>query len=214
MSIINELGTGYANDFFIGAMFVKGNNLYQFARARSSSLEVFHIDLNQPPRDWSLTSIPVDAINSFADIAWPRLGYRNLLTHNGNNFFAWVSAARTVHRGLRLENLSWQVPTAAEAINLNLGSTRVYNGYTKAYEIFKPTFYGYREGIKNMMEGKWLGFAINEDVAIVLSVSGDASAFADILYRNKVVGYVTKDGIIEVNNKILRRSALRSLFNT
>ena len=65
-----------------------------------------------------------------------------------------------------------------------------------------------------MMEGKWLGFAINEDVAIVFSTSGGTSAFADILYRNKVVGYVTKDGVIEVNNKILRRSTLRSLFNT
>ena len=144
MSIINELGTGYTNDFFIGALFAKDNNLYQFARARTSTLEVFRIDLSQPPRDWSLTSIPADALNSFTDMAWPRLGYRNLATRDGINFFAWVSAARTVHRGLRLENLSWNVPTAAEAINFNIGVTRLYNGYTKAYEIFKPTFYGYR----------------------------------------------------------------------
>ena len=215
-NLVASLGPQYIREFYRGSLFVYEDKVCLFNTIIGDKVEAHTIPLNdkETREQWGSTLIPADTFKSFSDLAWPKLGYRNFKNKELGNSVVFISTSRSVMRGLREESLGY---TDLPAIQCTGMSTNDYepaswNGY-RFKQIFRPTWYSFSEGMKMIRSGEWAGFAMNEDIAIGLSVDQAQGRFCDIYFREKVVGWIADDGRVEIANKVIKRGHMKSILN-
>lgn len=213
MNLIDQLGPQYVNEWFVGALFKVDDTVHMLDRVRDGLVYTWTLKPDSTVWNTDRTTLPFDNFTSFEDFAYPRLGYRNFDMPLGNgkevNTVRFAQSQRSVHRGLRRDSLDWFDYPLANGV---MPSAYLQGRDVKEVQaLFFPKFIPYTEGIKKLMRGEVIAFAISEDLAVGLS-STSASAAADIHFRQKVVGNVDSDGKIILFNKTLRRTHFKKLM--
>lgn len=212
-NLVDDLGAGYVREWFNGALIVRDDFIHMIRSYESGHVMTDCASLTDPEDRWHGGSFRKQELGSFKAIAWPKLGYRNLLCGQRGNTASFVTAQRGVMRGLRIESLEWKAVDVANLLSIDMAQQAPSNSLLyQLRQIFRPAFHAYHVGIQQIRAGLWCSFAVNEDIAISLS-SRSSSAFCDILFRDKPVGTIAENGDIQLSNKIIKRSSLRRLFS-
>jgi hypothetical protein len=209
--LAEALGHGYIHEFFRGALFLRGNTIYQIRACYGEGIDCHAVDKGAEigSAAWRAERLPMDALTSFSDIKWPKLGYRNLVDVTFGNQVAFISSSRSVQRGLKYDHLGFEPLAVGETLG---GISRYGRSIDTILRIFFPVWYTFKEGMKKIHAKEIASFAINEDVAIGLSVDQGPDRFADIYYRGKVVGMVQENDDIMIANKTIKRGNLKQLY--
>lgn len=211
-NLVVQLGDSYIREFFMGAVFTADGKLYLIRNCMDGEVQVSSCSLAGEDA-WRSTSVPHEALLDFKSIAWPKLGYRNMMAGEFGNVATFVSSTRSTMRGLRSDQLQWKQVGVSDSTSINIFNNHPAAGNQyQLRQVFAPKFYTYKEGINLIREGKWCSFAINEDLAVAVSTSA-ADAFCDILFRDKVVGKILENGDIHLSNKVIKRSTLRRVLS-
>jgi hypothetical protein len=213
-NLVQSLGAGYIREFFRGSLFCRDGFIHMINSASDQSIITNKIPLNADIRQerWSDGEVPADTISSFLDVSWPKLGYRNIQT-NAGNVAVFISSARSTLRGLREDNLLYSdLPISdvlyVNAINSGMGSQNTY----RLKQIFMPNWISFKEGMRLIGEGTISSFALNEDIAIGLSVDQGPNRYCDIFFREKAVGFIGNDGRVEIANKVIKRGQVAQML--
>lgn len=211
--LILQLGEGYMNEFFRGTLFEKNGKVCMIRGCSSTHVSVDTVDPAHPEAAWSRESLPANVLSSFSDVAWPRLGYRNYKHTKMGNLVSYVVCQRSVLRGIRLEHLEDAILPICNCLDL-IPFSGVGAGSDKyrAVQLFFPTWYTYKEGMTKIKENKFPAFALNEDMAIGLSLEPGNNRFCDIFFREKIVGSVDHSGEIMIANKVMKKRQLTKLY--
>lgn len=214
MPNLNEsLGLDYIRQMCVGAIFQIDNEVHMLRDVDENTYHTKSIDLATNRLRWKSTKLPFDKLTSMANFSYPKLGYRMLHSPDQGPIVFTLTNRRSAHRGLRIEQLAVEylnvypnvLPEFFEAWHI-IGSEQ------KIQTIFRPEFYSFAEGIKKLLNGEAIAFAVNEDIAVTLAFSDNQGKAADILFKGKVVGSVAEDGTIALSNKIMNRDSLRRKF--
>lgn len=208
MSLVNELGINYVNDFFHGTMVQKDGYAYVISNVGRNGISASRLNLSAVRPEWDMINLPLEFLNSFKDLEWPRLGYRNIKMRHSDAapVVYYVSCTRAVQRGIALERLTY----APLPIFTSLNRASNPNNALAAQQVYRPLFVSLKEGMQGILEGRMAGFAVNADIAVAVSIS-TRDAVADVFYRNKLVGHIDRYNRISLNNKTLSRSKLKLL---
>lgn len=215
-NLVEALGAGYIREFFRGSLVCRDGFIHMINNASDSVITTNKIPLNGEAKyeRWMDGQIPADSIASFLDVSWPKLGYRNIQT-NASNVAVFISSSRSTLRGLREDNLLYSdLPVSdvlyINAINSGMGSQSTY----RLKQIFMPTWISFKEGMKQIGEGAISSFAINEDIAVGLSVDQGPNRYCDIFFREKAVGFIGNDGRVEIANKVIKRGQVAHMLTS
>jgi hypothetical protein len=215
-NLVDTLTPTYFREFFRGSLFTYDNKVCMVNTINNGGMvEVHWIPLNDKVEreQWQVMSIPSDTFQSFSALAWPKLGYRNLHVDMLGNCVTFVGTARSVMRGLREETMTFTDLPVVQCTGYSAteSTPASWNGY-RFKQIFKPKWIAFSEGIKQIRAGEWACFAMNEDIAIGLSVDQAQGRFCDIYFREKVVGWISDDGRVEIANKVIKRGHMKSIL--
>lgn len=213
-NLTTQLGARYMQEFMAGALILDGDRVVMLGRPRSEALlSMNYIDLNHPDVGWHDGTLAASRLKTFNDMAWPKLGYRNFANDKVGNFVGYLTANRTVFRGLRDDQLMMEPMKFYATLGFSVWEFGDYASTPrKLAQIFRPKWFTYTEGMEGIRENKWPAFALNEDVAIALSFDQGAGRFCDIFFRGAVVGQITENGEILIANKVMKRSNLKKLY--
>lgn len=208
-TLIDDLGENYVREWCTGAFFqTEPGSVYLLRNVYEDFLDTKQIVLNSEGT-WKSARLPLDTLTSLANFEYPKLGYRQLEGKHGPIVHS-VSNRRSARRGLRLENISAEPIPVYYAINpMMYDPWHEMDTVNKVRMIYSPTFTSFAEGVKMLLDGSTLAFAVSEDIAVTMSYADSPDVIAHILFRDKKVGEVTKDGVLSLHNKILQRASLR-----
>jgi hypothetical protein len=104
-----------------------------------------------------------------------------------------------------------------DSITLSDKTPKWERGYVKSsvledfasFKYPKLGFTPFSQGIKHLLDGDWIGFAVSEDLAVALSISQSHDRFADVFYRGRIVGNVDANGQVNLVNKVLQRASVK-----
>jgi hypothetical protein len=213
-SIINTLGVQYVRQFCAGAYFRTEDKLCYLEDASSTSFQVKWIPFEESDDSWSRCELPKTAIPDFSAFAYPKMGYRNLPSNGLGHVVSMFSTRRSVHRGLRADNVNEAILPAyfnsIPSIANELPS--ISSEERRVRIIFNPTYVPFGKGLAELLSGETLGFAVSPDIAVVLSTSADNSKPWDVLYKGNAVGHVTPEGEVHISNKVVERSMINKLL--
>ena len=201
-NLVEDLGRGYVSDFFNGSYFLYEGNLHKLIGANSGgTLETLMYE-GVPMRsryDARGARIPWSALDSFKNLSWPKLGYRNMSSSDGTIIAAHITATRNTRRGLYEECLN---VTYSPATSVYL-SVLAYPSHTACMvQVYYPKWYTFTEALTLLETGQAISVALNPDISLVISAqSPDKAVIYDILFREKVVGSVLSDKQITFYNK-------------
>src|SRR4249919_3449865 len=107
--LTQELGEGYVHEFFRGAMFKKDDKVVKIQGCSDGVILTSYLDSTLTPGElsWRSGAMPAEDLKCFADVAWPKLGYRNLLHSKLGNVVVYVTCQRSVLRGIRADHMTW-----------------------------------------------------------------------------------------------------------
>jgi hypothetical protein len=183
--------------------------------ASEDVITTYKIPLNNKVsmESWAPSSLPADSVASFLDVAWPKLGYRNLETRLGN-CAVFISTARSVMRGLREESLIYSELPVTELLMISTTNNGMAGQNTyRLKQLFMPNWYSFKDGMKLITDREASSFALNEDIAIALSVDQGPGRHCDIFFREKVVGFIGDDGRVEIANKVIKRGQVAHILS-
>lgn len=215
-NLTTQLGAQYVAEFMRGALFLdaENNRILMLSRPRTESILGVHVlMLDNPEGGWGEASIAASKLKSFKDLAWPKLGYRNLENDKVGNLVVYYTSDRTVHRGLRQDHLHIDQMSFFDSLGfpvMDFGKSG--NDNYRLCQLFKPKWYTYAEGMNLIKENKIPAFALNEDIAVAMSFDQGAGRFCDIFFRGVVVGQITENGEIMITNKVMKRSNLKKMY--
>lgn len=209
-NLVESLGRDYVNQMCVGAIFqVEPKSVHVLRGAGADHLTTKKIVLDSKA-PWRDATLPLDALKSFADLAYPKLNYRQVESPYGL-IVTDVSMRRSASRGLRTENLRAQnLPVYSRILRREPEGWHALNVVGQIRMIYSPQWTPFSVGIKMLLEGDTLAFAVSEDIAVVSSCSGDKDKMADILFRGKKAGDIGEDGTVYLFNKILKRASVRN----
>lgn len=204
-----ELGANYVTEFYNGALFIHDGKLCRMRGVQGETIIVEYVDINAPT-DWQVMSLPVDVISSFSKFQWPTLGYREFKDPKYGNVVMHISANRSAHRGLRHEHLHFDTLPALKRLR-GAGYAHEDMPHTQLLcGVFSPKYTKFVDGIKLLLDGDIPAFAVNEHLAVALSVDQADDRSYDIYFRQKVVGSVAENGSVTISNKIIQRDSVRT----
>lgn len=212
--LIDQLGSQYLTEFCRGALIVQGDWLFNIRTVRDNRIMVHRVSLEEGQPDmWDGEhEVPTDLLDSFSSLAWPKLGYRNLENNKVGNLVCYVTANRSVFRGLHSDQLSYENLPIFGTMGDGLVYAQPSAGVNyKLKKVFRPKWITYKDGMSRIRAGDIAAFALNEDVAISLSATEGPDRYCDIYFRQRVAGEISQSGEIVVANKIIKRSNLKKL---
>jgi hypothetical protein len=213
-NLVQSLGANYIREFFRGSLFCRDGFIHMINSASDQIITTNKIPLNGEAKAerWSDGQVPADTISSFLDVSWPKLGYRNIVT-NAGNVAVFISSARSTLRGLREDNLSYSDLPISDVLYVNATNNGTgAQGTYRLKQIFMPTWISFKEGMRQIGEGAISSFALNEDIAVGLSVDQGPNRYCDIFFREKVVGFIGNDGRVEIANKVIKRGQVAQML--
>ena len=201
-NLVEDLGRGYINDFFSGSYFLYEGNLHKLIGANSSGTLATYMYEEVPVcfrYEACATSIPWSALDSFKNLSWPKLGYRNMLSSDETIIAAHITATRNTRRGLAEDCLN---VTYSHAASIYLSNQAYPSHTTCMVQIYYPKWYTFTEALTLLETKQAISIALNPDISLAVSVqSPDKAVIYDILFREKVVGSVLSDKQITFYNK-------------
>lgn len=209
-NLSQQLGSRYVKEMYSGAYFRVEDNIYRLLDVTEAVLVCDKLPVHGP-EELERVQIPADHLQDFASFSYPTLGYRQGNAGRLGNVVAYVTARRTALRGLRLDQLA---VTTAPIYNA-LYPDDIYMLIPKTERVrglFAPEFTPFSQGIGALVDGQTAGFAVSTNVAVVMSCSGNADRLGEVLFRGKVVGYITTAGDVQIVNKIMYRDSMKSLL--
>lgn len=140
-------------------------------------------------------------LKDWSALSFPPLGYRNF--GNDHQILICISRPNTVHRGIQRRDLRAIISGASYALReimydplvdgLREGDGNSMN--RMVYELFKPTFIPFKQGLADLLSGRRVQFAINADIAVA---PVRTSGFVSVLYRDREIGHITEAGKVEI----------------
>jgi hypothetical protein len=210
-SLVADLGARYVRDFFNHAMFDCGDGkIHRLRAVDDNHLTVDSITLSDKTPKWERGYVKSSVLEDFASFKYPKLGYRQFQQGRLGNIVVMVGTVRSTQRGLKEDHLRYEQLPVYAAVDFGY-----FDGYNKvndarrAKELFRPTFTPFSQGIKHLLDGDWIGFAVSEDLAVALSISQSHDRFADVFYRGRIVGNVDANGQVNLVNKVLQRASVK-----
>lgn len=205
-----QLGSKYVKEMYVGAYFRVEDDIYRLRDVTEQILVCDKLPVFGPD-EWDRVQIPADHLQDFASFSYPTLGYRQGPAGRLGNVVVHVSARRTALRGLRMDQLA--ITTAP--IYSALYPDDIYQLIPQTHRtrsLFVPEFTPFSRGIGALLDGQTAGFAVSNNVAVVMSCSGNSERLGEVLFRGKVVGYITTAGDVQIVNKIMYRDSMKSLL--
>lgn len=209
-NLVEDLGARYIRDFFNNAVFQMDGKVMKLRDVINNDVHVHEFKLDAKTPKWAAGIIQVDRLVDFTTFKWPKLGYRQVMQGDIGNIVVNVSSIRNGARGLRTDYIHYESLPVYQAVDVGIfdGWAQV-NEARRVKEIFAPTFTSFSSGIKQLLAGECLAFAVSEDLAVGLSINQSADRGADIYFRGRVVGNVDENGNVTIVNKILQRDSIR-----
>lgn len=209
-----SLGTEYIQQMCVGAIFeVDGTAVHMLRGVQEDSYATKALDLTAEHPRWKSTRLPFDKLTSLASFSYPKLGYRMMESPDQGPIVVSLTNRRSAYRGLRLEQLMVEyMPVYLTLVPQFYEAWHTVGSEVKIKTIFRPSFWSFAEGIKQLMTGDALAFAVSEDIAVSMAHDMDRNKLANIYFKDKIVGSVSTDGTIALANKILQRDTLRRKF--
>lgn len=212
-SLVESLGADYISGFFQDAFFQIDNKLHKVSTADDRLIYTHSFSLSSKNPRWQTDNVPQEMLRSFSDFAYPKLGYRQIISPHIGNIVFNIESIRSSHRGLRETGLRVETLINYNLINVTADEWSSKTSSQRAKELFAPTFTSFADGIKQLLAGEIFGFAVSEDIAVVVSCGADVGRHYEILFRDKPVGSINQDGTLFLNNKIMQRASLRKKFD-
>lgn len=210
-SLAQQLGHEYVDQFYRSSMFQWNGKVFVYGRHVSQELLKVH-RLNEAGNNWEPENIPSEAIADMDVFAWPKLGYRQYNPSRDFLCASYITMQRSAMRGLKDELLNFDIVGDCNLLPNVVNMRDAVGGARVAKEIFKPSFTPFNEGIDLIAQGKAFSFALNEDLAIALSCTQGPDRFADVLYKQRVIGEVRPNGEVVVLHKIAKKPSSQTLF--
>lgn len=205
-----DLGHRYVQEWFTGALFEHNGEVCKLRACTEDTVTVDALPLDDENSDWVRRILNAEVLKDFETFKYPTLGFREKVL-GGNKWVGYLSTRRSAHRGLRHD----MIACAGLPIYNNLKypfNNDVYFDMEFRQQIrmwFRPKFTKYSEGMKLLMNGDIPAFALNEQMAIALSVNVSADRSYDIYFRNKAVGTIDDNGNITLHNKVVERDVIK-----
>lgn len=122
--LIDDIGTGYANENLSGSYFMHNGTVYRVMNIGRFSMSVWNLGSN------SEDSLPTSIFSGWRGFKFPRLGYRKL----SNGMVCWLQRqARTYSRGIGRENLI-VTPTANTLTRTGLDAHDLYDVFDEEFD--------------------------------------------------------------------------------
>lgn len=208
-----DVGTRYIREMYGNAMFRIGDKLYKLVTCTDKVAEVEELDLKNPASVWTAAAIPTSSLQNFSTFKYPSLGYREVIsdytTTKGQKFVVFVTSRRSANRGLREDGLVWRgLPVVDIGLGNIIGATINQIARTeRARALFDPKFTSWREGLPQLLAGTISGFALNENVAVGVSMNTSVDVDYDVYFKEKIVGQVSSKGQLTLYNKTIQRDS-------
>lgn len=212
-NLLQEFGADYVNQMCVGAWVRVGDKVHYLRRASEAGYSTNSLDLTKNTDAMDVDMLPADGIKSLADFQYPKLGYREVEYGDKVRQVVQLHTRRSAMRGLRSDYLLANLLPIYNAVHPDMYSAwDDMNMARRVRAVFTPKFTGFAKGVRSLLAGESLGFAVNEDIAVTAAFASGADRAADVLFRGKVVGKVHEDGRIDLANKIANRASLLRHF--
>lgn len=208
-----DVGSRYIREMYGNALFRIGPKIYRLLSCNDRTAEVAEIDLTTPGTEWRDGEIPTSLLRDFSTFKYPSLGYREVTSAfsstKDSKFVVFVTARRSANRGLREEGLLWRgLPIIDRGLSALIGNTINQIGRVERVRaLFDPVYTKWKDGLPQLLEGKISGFALNENVAVGVSLHTSADVDYDVYFKEKVVGHVSSTGQLTLYNKTIQRDS-------
>lgn len=189
-NLVEELSANYFTEFFSGALFLNGDNLFQVESASRSRVLVRPFT---PTGTGDAQGIPADFFTGYKTFEYPILGYRRL----GPNKIAYLTRRQTTARGLRPNSIiasASPASTMLREMSLVPPDPSSVAERTKAYAAFKPIFDNLGE-LPAMLNGDKFGLVLSSNILIEPSVDAVNDWF-NVYYRQSVIGKMNSRGAV------------------
>lgn len=209
--LAEALGEDYVSQMCSGALVLMDGQVHQLRGVyeRGVSYTTYRLNLDADSPRWDVGTLSQERIKSLADLAYPRLGYREVVDNKYGPIVFHISNPRSAMRGLRIDRMRVEVP--ASLMTLLPACVDLWNrrrSEVNVKSIYAPTFTPFKEGISKIISGEYISFAASEDVAVVMTATAGPDIVAEILFRERGVGFVNGRGEVHLNNKILQKHGL------
>lgn len=212
--LIQELGQRYVDDMWRDALFVYDDRVHTYIGAESdSSIATKWVKLDGSSAKFSRGSVPASVFESMSTFAWPKLGYRNFRSKEHGHLVYYLTSTRSALRGLRESQITFDsVPV--HMINPYTNEARhALKSHEWLPEVFKPTFPALPEAVSLLTSGERGAVALSEDLAIGVSCTVAPDRAFDVYFKQRLIGSMNTDGVIEIANKIIRRGSTAKLLS-
>lgn len=189
-NLVEELSANYFTEFFSGALFLNGDNLFQVESANRTRVAVRAFT---PAGTGDSQSIPADFFTGYKTFEYPILGYRRLGPHKN----AYLTRRQTTARGLRPNSIISNITPASNMLR-ELGlvppEPSSLAERMKAYTAFKPVFDTLDE-LPAMLNGDKFGLVLSPSILIEPSVDAVNDWF-NVYYRQSIIGKMNSRGAV------------------
>lgn len=209
--LAEALGEDYVSQMCGGALLQMDDTVHSLRGVYESGVSYItnSIKLTDNTPQWTTSTIPQDRLKSLADLAYPRLGYRQVVHDKFGPVVIHLSNPRSAMRGLRIDRVLAQPPQSLNAIlPMAVDIWEIQRSELKVKSIYAPTFTPFAEGLRKVIAGEYVSFASSEDVAVVMTATAGPDIVAEILFRERSVGFASGNGDLHLNNKILQKHGL------
>ena len=208
--LIDDLGERYVTEYFSNAFFMHQGTLHKLQQVRNDKqVDAYAVQGKSLQNEYNFSNVrlPPEVLDSFKSFKWPKLGYRNVLNHQGIILAGFVNSVRSTRRGLSDELLEINHSQGVDLYRATAGYRPDNLNYM--YQIFFPTWFSYKQAMSKLQAREAVAIALNEDLCIAYTVNADDADVAfDILFRECVVGNVMTDGSLVFKNKNINKMKL------
>jgi hypothetical protein len=211
MSLIEQLGRSYANEWLRGALLLYDGKPHMFAGIDGNSTVLLQPLVGDAYIE-NYTLVPQEYFESWEQLSYPKLGYRQRLE---DSFLGFYYRRPSVRRGCHASDVVVQAHSASLRIEAKLGYLGAPNKTSrwhqvieeyKARAILVPEYTPFSVGLPQVMSGKLPFFCMSADFAVAPS---NMHPGLDILFRRTVFGTIDAEGSVSVQ---LQNAAIRELW--
>lgn len=206
-NLVQELGRDYVTNYFNGALFRDGDDIYQFNGMITNTQgmsQKFHAGQRGA---WEEIQIPASKLKNFGTFSIPALGYRNVgIGNNETVIRLWHS--RSTRRGFRLEHVGVETVAPFDMLG-DVPVWELMDRWAQVDTVYNPKFVPLKLGIPQLLNHESIGFAVNPDTAVTLDADGDADNPWTIHYKGNKVGGIDENGVIMIRHKVVNRRDVR-----
>lgn len=201
-NFINSLSVNYCNEFFPNAMFLYEGKPHLFSSTDGRYVAAIELSPDPKVRATKSVAVPASFFTGWASFSFPTLGYRQA---DSGQFLGYFSRRPSVRRGLNLSD----VLCTTHDVSYGCAEYLMYDWhdydsrYGKAQLIMCPSYTNLLEGLKDIKSGNIASFALSADFAVAPNSSVE---YLEILFRQRRVGVINKDGDISLSVASLKPS--------